>query len=324
MALEITFFYNGPMTNPTYARQSFDRMRGMGAGAVCFNVYEQDLIRWTRDMPRIVNLARSAGLRVYLSPGRHGGVFSGGIVMPSLFAYTNPDTLIVPDEGGQGVVEADHPFRGYFDRQCCVNHPRFRAYMLEELQKMLDQLEPDGVDFDEPKGVTLPCKCEHCMARRRDGETPYQANLRTQVEFLDELCRQVKAYRRDAVTMMVLSEKRMDYMLASGELESLDVLGISAYWVPSNKDLNWLRTRIPEALNMLAATGKKTQVWAQNWGLPAEEEGHLLEAYRIMIDAQPDQLWNFWYWRNNDNPERVMELTAQGLQYARRIAGGSR
>ncbi len=107
-------------------------------------------------------------------------------------------------------------------------------------------------------------------------------------------------------------------MLASGQIEPLDVLRISAYWVPRGHDIEWVRTRIPEVLQLLSRTGKKTQVWANNWGLPAEEEENLLEAYRIMIDAGPDQLWNFWYWRNNDDPERVMQLTAQGLQHVRK------
>ncbi len=214
--MEITFFYNFPMTNPTYARESFERMRGMGGDAVCFNVYEQDFSRWTKDMPRTVGLARDAGLRVYIAPGRYGGVFSGAMYMPSLFAYLNPDTLIVPDRGGEEEAEADSPVSGYFGRQCCVNHPRFRSFMLDELGKMLDELEPDGVEFDEPKGVNLPCNCAHCLSKREERETPGEANLRLQVEFLDELCRHVKFWRADATTMMVLSEQHMDYNVGLG------------------------------------------------------------------------------------------------------------
>src|SRR5688500_1691111 len=143
---EIVFFYTESMTNPTRAREVFAAMRGMGADAVVFNVYEQDLSRWAKDLPRVLSLADQAGLRRYVSPGRHGGVFSGALVAPSLYSYVHPESLVVvPASENAATTEAQSPMQGFWTRMTCVNDPGFRRYMREQLAEILERLRPDGL-----------------------------------------------------------------------------------------------------------------------------------------------------------------------------------
>lgn len=313
--MEIVFFYTDTMLAPDRIRESLRRMRDAGAGAVIVNVYEQDLLRWKKDMPRFFDLAAEQGLRRYISYGRHGGVFSGGLLVPSLFAYLHPETLVVPEGGGRGSGgEADVAMGQFFERICCVNHPAFRRYMEEQTKEMLERFAPDGLLFDEPKGLGLPCACPHCLGRRSPGEGAAEANLRFQVDFIRFLSDLAKSLRRDLTTMLVVGHHDDVHLGAFAAVPNLDVLGIEAYWIARGKDLSWLRAWCGPAIRALVSHGKRTQLWANNWGMPEGKEADLPEAYRIMAEAGPDQLVSFWWWRNSDRPEEVMKQTVGGIR----------
>ena len=312
--MEIVFFYTDTWLNPVRIRESLTQMRDLGGGAVAVNIYEQDLLRWKKDLPRFFDIAGELGLRRYVSYGRHGGVFSGGLMVPSLFAYLHPETLVVPAGGARttgGEANASAP--SFFERICCVNHPAFRRYMEEQTRTILTAFQPDGLLFDEPKGLNLPCACVHCRQQFRGGESAAQANTRAQVAFIRGLCDQAKAHRAGLCTMLVVGHSDDAFLEQFAAVASLDVLGTEAYWIARGKDLTWLREWCGPAVRKLAVCGKKTQVWMNNWGMPAGAERDLPEAYRIVAKARPDQLFSFWWWRNSDDPEAVMEYTRRGL-----------
>jgi len=322
MNSEIVFFYTESLTNPTRAREVFASMRAMGADAVVFNVYEQDLSRWAKDFPRVQGLAGDAGLRRYVSPGRHGGVFSGALVVPSLYSYVHPESLIVSEASNGATTEAQSPMQGFWTRMTCVNDPGFRRYMREQLGEILAKLNPDGLLLDEPKGLTLACGCERCRSLRKSDETPQQANIRYQLDFLGEMCAQAKSHRGDLRTMLVVGGLDHENLLTElAKLPALDIAGASGYFVARSHGIDWLRTWAPQVVQRVRSAGKRVQIWMNNWGLPVSEHDNLLEAYRIVGDTRPDQICNFWYWRNSDDPERVMQITAEGLRAIRQSKG---
>ncbi len=315
--MEIGFVYSETMTNPLRARDVLTEMRDWGADCVVSMVYEQDLIRWSKDMQRFYEIVADVGLRSYISLGRYGVVFSGLLMVPSLFTYMHPETVIVREgEQSQAAGEADAIGSRFFQRISCVNHPLFRKYLEQQLGEILNRYQPQGLLFDEPKGLNLPCSCQYCRQARQADESPQEANLRFQVEFLRDLCNEAKAHNGSLLTMMVVGHHAETLLRHFAAVDSLDMLGVEAYWVSRGKDLTWLREWCPTTVAKLAAFGKKTQVWANNWGMPRHQQENLLEAYRLMVDAGPDQLMSFWWWRNSDDPLRVMELTKAGIQYA--------
>jgi len=316
--MEIQFLYTETCTNPTRARDVFREMRDIGADSVVICVYEQDLLRWTKDLPRLFDEAAKAGLRRYVSYGRFGGAFSGALMVPSLFTFLRPDTGIVPSDPKKATDgEADVAASEYFHRISCVNHPAFRKYMADQTHEILTTFQPDGLLFDEPKGLRLVCECKHCIAARKKDETPAEANLRFQVEFVRALADQAKAHRDGICTALVVGSNDDDSLASFARIRSLDVLGTEAYWVNRRKDMRWLRAWCPKEVQRLRSLGKKAQVWAGNYGLARAQQEDLAEMYRIIADAQPDQLANFWWWRGSEDPERVMELTKRGIQEVR-------
>jgi hypothetical protein len=312
---EMVFFYSETYTNPQRAHEVFTQMRGMGADAVVIAVYEQDLIRWKPDMIRLFELAAEAGLRRYVTYGRHGGVFSGLLMVPSHFAFSHPETLIVTDthDAATSHGELGSVTSVLFQKICCVNHPLFQEYMQQQTQQILEILRPDGLLFDEPKGLGRICRCEHCHALSKDGESDHDMNLRTQVAFVQSLCEQGKAYRSDLKTMLVVGHHHEDALARFASVESLDVLGVEAYWYNRGEKVGWLEEWCPATVSKLKAFGKQTQIWANNWNLPENETENLTLAYEHMKAAQPDQLCSFWWWRGSADPVRVMDLTAQGI-----------
>jgi hypothetical protein len=240
-------------------------------------------------------------------------------MVPSLFTFLHPDSTVVPQDSKNSTAgEADVAASEYFRRISCVNHPSFRKYMEMQTREMLMQFNPDGVLFDEPKGLQLVCACKHCQTARKKDETAEEANLRFQVEFVRDLADQAKAHRRDLCTMIVVGHHDDNALGAFAEIASIDVLGTEAYWVNRGKDMKWMREWCPEAIQKLKKLGKKTQIWAGNFGLSKAEQGDLPEAYRIMADAKPDQLASFWWWRGSDDPDRVMELTSEAIRQIKR------
>lgn len=320
--MELLLFYTETCTNPKRARDVFREMRDMGADSVVINVYEQDLLRWKKDMPRLFDMAGEAGLKRYVSYGRYGGAFSGALMVPSLFTYLRPDSVVIPRDARKGTGgEADVAASEFFTRISCVNHPAFRSYMEKQTVQILTQFNPEGLLFDEPKGLHLVCTCTHCAAARRKDETPEAANLRFQVEFVRKLADQAKAHRGDTCTMLVVGSSDDGSLESFAQIASLDVLGTEAYWVNRGTDIAWLREWCPKEMQRLRSLGKKTQIWSGNFGLSQSQQEDLTEMYRIVVDAQPDQLASFWWWRGSDNPERVMEITRDGLRYAKSKEG---
>jgi hypothetical protein len=147
--MEIGFIYTESMTNPVRAEEVFREMRDMGATAVMFHHYEQDLPRWPKDVPRIHEAAVRAGLRRYISPARLGGMFAGLYSSPDVYTSLHHDSLVThPRSPGPRST------LGLSGRIACVNNPGFREYALAYLDGVLQELGADGMLLDEPQGFT--------------------------------------------------------------------------------------------------------------------------------------------------------------------------
>ena len=311
--MELGFVYTESCTNVQRAREVFREMRALGADMVLICVYEQDLLRWKRDMARLFDAAAEAGLRRYVSYGRQGNIFSGLLMMPSLFGFTHPETLIVTESSGV-VAEAGSSFNRFWSQVCCANNPKFQNYMEEQTREILDRFNPEGLMFDEPKGLAFVCKCQYCQSAQQAGEDPKAANLRGQVKFVEKLCDQAKAHRGDICTMITTGHTEDAALQQFAAVSNLDVLGTEAYWVSRGMTIDELRAWCIPALEKLRSYGKKTQIWTQNFGLPPSETENLHEAYSIMAEGKPDQLISFWWWRENEEAERVMEISGQSMK----------
>lgn len=294
----------------------FRDMKAMGAESVFTQFVEFGDVRWLRFRTR---LAHDAGLKVYASPGRVGGLFAAGPIPGSMFALRNPDA-IMRKEGGEPVIDTS----GYV---CCVNSPKFHAWFYPFLERMMLDAEVDGVAFDEPKASTVPCWCPHC--RERVG-TPTAESLKLlreagMAEMLGKVCTIMKRARPGFVTLAMMMPSASDRMLgllaAQTDLDCYGVDGPLSRQGPERnnemiKDPLWVSG--PRFIASAHAAGKKAFVLAetfdvQSWNCPELGE-RLGELPKLGAD-----IYAFNYYGHDcDDPEAVMDMVRAGVKLVRR------
>jgi hypothetical protein len=315
--LEIGFVYTESMTNPARAAEVFLEMRDMGATAVCFHAYEQDLHRWPKDVPRIHEAAARAGLRRYVSLARLGGMMAGLYSVPDVYTYLHPECRVTP-----AATPGPRSTLGLSAHMACVNDPGFRQYALEYVGKTIGALAPEGFVIDEPQGLirTVVCLCARCVEAQRPDETKEDAQRRFRVDFLSELCRKARERSpriRTTVVAAIGTEDRERFELFA-RVRGLDAIGVEPYWALVDKDLEWLDTTCRMAVQRVRGVGRELDVWALNFALSSEHQAEIPEAYQIIAAARPDAIWSYWWWRGNDDPAAVMRLTREAHASIRR------
>jgi hypothetical protein len=59
---------------------------------------------------------------------------------------------------------------------------------------------------------------------------------------------------------------------------------------------------------------KRSQLWLQNFNLDAADEQELEAAFGHLLNAEPDEVASYYYWRNNEDPARVWQTTRKLLR----------
>lgn len=317
--MEIGFIYTESMTNPGRAADVFAEIRGMGGTAVGFHMYEQDLRRWPKDVPRIHDVAARAGLRRYVSFAHLGGMMAGLHSIPDEYTHIHPESRVTPP-----VKRSRHDTSPMASLIACVNDPGFRQYARDHVAKVMRELRPDGLSFDEPAGLIhdFTCSCEHCVAGQRPGESALEAQRRYQTDFFSELAAIGREANPELRTMAVVAigTEQPERFELSARVRGLDAIAIEPFWAFVEKDLAWLDETCRSAATKIRGVGKQLDVWAMNFNVTRERQAELPEGYEIIARSRPDAIWQFWYWRANDDPDEVMRLTREGLA---RILPGS-
>ncbi len=284
----------------------------MGATAVAFHAYEQDLHRLPIDVPRIHEAATRAGLRRYISLARLGGMMAGLYSVPDVYTYLHPESRVTPR-----AKAGPHATPGLSGHMACVNDAGFRQYALEYADGLIRRLGADGLIIDEPQGVVRPivCECERCEAARRPDETREDAQYRFRLEFLSDLCAKARERAPQIRTTMVAAVglERPEMFQLFARVRGLDAIGIEPFWAFVGKDPQWVGETCATGSERVRGVGRQLDIWTQNFGLKARHQADLPAVYRMIGDARPDAIWNFWWWRACDDPAAVMALTRQGL-----------
>ena len=67
----------------------------------------------------------------------------------------------------------------------------------------------------------------------------------------------------------------------------------------------WSRTVVEAARR----SKKRSQLWLQNFSLDEQGEQFLEPSFTKLLNAEPDEIACYYYWRNNVNPSRVWQTT---------------
>lgn len=294
--MDITVAYFYPLLHPEAVKRDFDQIRVSGASGIVYTVHEQEAQRWPRDLERGLRLAQDVGLKVYLSMGRYGNLFAGPSLMPSWYTFHHPHSRVLDKHGR------------YHDISC-YNHESFRSWLFKEIEHYLYNFPINGILVDEPRGTNITCFCSVCRALCPDVADLPGFRRRSMVDFLGKLCSHVKEVDAHAKTAVVLLPQDLEQLEELAALSHLDTIGCHLFWQLLNKDVEEVGVWGRSVTEVARRSGKRSQLWLQNFNLDEEGEEQLEAAFKQVLSDEPDDLACYYYWRNNADPERVWRKT---------------
>ena len=299
--MDITIAYFHPFQRPDVMKHDFDQIRAVGAGSIVCAIHEREAQRWPRDLERGLRLAQDAGLKVYLSLGRHGNLFAGPALVPSWYTFRHPNSR-VKDRHGR-----------YHDISC-FNHESFRGWLFNEIEQYLRNFPLNGILIDEPHGPDVTCFCSVCRALCPDVADLQRFRLRSMVDFLGELCACVKRVDAHAKTTIALLPQDLGQVDELAALPHLDTIGGHLFWQLLQKDVSVVEEWGRSVVDATRQHGKRSQLWLQNFNLDSGEEQALEVAFKHMVGLEPDEIGGYYYWRNNEDPCSVWQTTRSLLR----------
>lgn len=303
--MDITVAYFHSLLRPEMVKQDFEQIRSVGASSILYTVHEQEEQRAPRDFARGLRQAREAGLKIDLSLGRFGNLFAGPWLVPSWYTFSHPQSRVMDQHGR-------------YHELSCFNHQSFRSWLFREIERYLVMYPINGILLDEPGGLDVTCYCPACRALCPDVTDLARFRRRSMIAFLGELCTYVKQVNAHVKTTVVLDPQDISLAEDLVAIEQLDTLGTHLFWnilqEPVTKVEQWGR----EIVTLTRQAGKRSQLWLQNFSLDARSEGELEAAFALLLSLEPDELGCYYFWRNNDDPVRVWEISRRLLRHVPR------
>jgi hypothetical protein len=294
--MDITVAYFHPFFHPDSVKRDFEQIRSAGASSIVYAIHEQEDQRWPRDLERGLRLAQDAGLKVLLSLGGYGNLFAGPSHMPSWYTFRHPQSRVQDRHGRSHNIS-------------CYNHEAFRSWLFSEVEYLVSTYPINGILLDEPRRPEITCFCSVCRALCPDITDLQHFQHRSMIDFLNELFARVKRVSAEARTAMVLLPYDLSLLDELATMPQLDIIGCHLFWQLLGEEVRcveeWSRTVVSAA----KVQNKRSQLWLQNFNLNEQGEQLLESAFSGLLMADPDEVACYYYWRNNQHPERVWQKT---------------
>ncbi len=290
--MDITVAYFHPFFHPETVKRDFEQIRAAGAANIVYALHEQEEPRWPRDLERGFRLAQQAGLKVYISLGRFGNLFAGPSLMPSWYTFRHP----------QSQVKDCH---GCSHDMTCFNHEDFRSWLFKEIEYFLSTYPVHGLVIDEPRMLDVTCFCSVCRALCPDIADLHYFRRRSMIDFFNELFACAKRVDRHIKTSIVLLPQDLVLIEELLTITHLDILGCDLFWQVLGEDVGMVEQWGRRVVEAVSQSGKRSQLWLQNFNLDEQAEKLLEASFTGILQAEPDEVACYYFWRNNANPERV-------------------
>lgn len=303
---------------PRHIREDMEWMADKGTHYVCPAVLEQDLFAARENLEIVTAEAERVGMRVLAVPSRWGGLTAGAPKVPSLFSSLNPGTWMQLEDGSTGV---NARVSGVVSS---VHHPDTLAFFCETLAEMYRQ-HPSwaGMIIDEPK----PYRADYSrMAKEALGEdAPMAAHFRAASRFFTDVCAYAKESWPDKKTILfVQAHKKPEELQIASEVGSLDYFGADGRPWGREDDARMeatdeghqegkgkiLLSGVGEQFIQLAKAeeGRRSFFLIENHNLQASMIDALDRNYPAVLSLPADMFCYYYYPRNVQEPERVMEI----------------
>lgn len=309
---------------PQHVRYDMEWMADKGTHYVCTTILEQDLFASYENLSLVVAEAKRVGMQVLAVPSRWGGLVAGAPKVPSLFSVLNPQTWIVNEHGSTRLMtQATGAISS-------VHAPETLEFFCSSLANMYRQL-PDlaGFVLDEPKCFIV----DHSkMAIAALGEgAPDTAHYAAAGNFFSKICEFAKQKWPDKYTIMFQQAHLSAAELAAGAaVKHLDFYGADGRPWTLEEDANLAKIKGNEEVGrgkvLLSGKGKafiesahsvpgrKSFFLVENHNLKASMVDVLARNYAQVLALRPEILTYYYYPRNVEGPDRVMDIIGKNLK----------
>jgi hypothetical protein len=299
-------------------------MADKGTQFVCISVLEQDLFASYENLALIVAEAARLGMQVLAVPSRWGGLVAGAPKVPSLFSVLNPQTWVVNERGttrlmsqATGAISSVHSPETF----------QFFCYSLSEMYRQLPQLA--GFIVDEPKCFIVD---RSKMAIAALGESaPVTAHYAAARDFLSRVCAFAKEKWPDKFTLMFQqAHLSPDELAAGAAVQHLDFYGADGRPWTLEEDARLAKIKGNEEVgrgkvllsgkgeafiqSAHAVEGRKSFFLVENHNLKASMIEVLERNYSSVLALRPDIFTYYFYPRNVEGPDRVMDIIGRKLK----------
>lgn len=319
-------------TGVTYtdrAELDLEEMRVHGCNAVLLAVSEFDWWFWRPATVKLIDAARSHGLKPYVDLWGWGKTLAGE--PPSIY-------LMEHVEGRQRAAS------GKAYNAMCLNYSPFRDHLKQAVTELITLTGVEGVFLDEPHYANWyspdwACTCPICrgLYREATGEemppalTGEVAEFRASraVGFLEDVASHVKQVDPMVETVCCLLPTESPLIGLTdwtrvAELGCLDVLGTDPYYYQTGmtreQGLRFFRETSSRLISLAEAHGKRSQLWLMGYNVPDGRESELLEAADIAADLGADSLFTWTYrggegaYYRSSNPGKVWDTVGEAYR----------
>lgn len=309
--INLVYFEVGWTVHPRNLSANFADVKAMGGHSVFTQFLERGDERWLKLRTR---MAHDAGLKVYASPGRVGGLFAAGPIPGSFFATRHEDVRMI-DAAGKHIF-------GTSGFMACPNHPRFVNWFYPFMESIMLDAGVDGVAFDEPKAADRACWCEHCKARvdKVDEAALIALREQTMAEMMGTVCTLLRKSKPEFVTIAMLmpsASKRFIRLVA--EQKNMDFIGVDGPLchqgpVPTADMIKtplWIS--VPVFSEIVRAAGKKVFALTETFDVNPWACGELATRIHELPALDVDMFAFNYYGHDCEDGELVMESVRKAI-----------
>lgn len=309
---------------PRHIREDMEWMAEKGTNYVCPAVLEQDLFAARENLDLITTEAERVGMRILAVPSRWGGLVAGAPKVPSMFSVLNPQTWIQLKDGRTGFAD------GVSGVISSIHSPETFEFFCETMRRMYVQ-HPSwaGLILDEPKAFMM----DYSPPARKalGGEAAAADHLRAVRDFFSRVCAYAKTNWPDKCTIL-FQQAYLDAqeLEISSEVEHLDFYGLDGRpWgyeddnrmkgsdghQESGKGKVLLGGVAEKVIEMARKQdGRKSFVLIENHNLKSSMIEPLDRNFPAVLALPADMFCYYYYPRNVEEPDRVMDLIGRHLR----------
>ncbi|WP_294069246.1 hypothetical protein [Proteiniphilum sp. UBA1028] len=297
---------------PSQIREDLNWMAKAGTNAISLAILEQDFDAAYENIEFIIKEANKLGMDVFAVPSRWGGMLAGSPKVPSVFTTRNPQTWVLNKDGSA----FDTSISG---RISSIHHPDTYLFFEKMVDKLFSTWNFKGIIWDEPKTLDLDYSPE---AIKNLGANPtIEQQVQANVNFYSRLNEHIKSkYPEKIISLFMYASFDDKTVSKMAEIKNLDYFGADGRpWGNADggklerEGKTLLGTQGQRFIDAAHANNTKSLFLMENHNMLDEDIPLLEKGMPQLLKMDIDQLIYYYYPRNIEDPDRIMNIIRKNL-----------